>query len=190
MPRAGWTSQEPAQHVQHNWPDAFQTALLGGFSAQPLQLQRRMCRVLDELLISSAGGGFNFRRQRPVGVPKLRCPKRFHGRLSKSASRSSEKVAGLLLNCLAISSPRAESAGRGRASLAMRCHCKSPFNSGRMDGKFSQDVRAPQARAHGWHFQSQQLCSSSCELPRLLRAVKQFLVWIKLLERSSRRILR
>ena len=39
-----------------------------------------------------------------------------------------------------ISSPRAESAGRGRSSSMIRCHTSSPRNSGRMEGKSSASL--------------------------------------------------
>jgi hypothetical protein len=58
-------------------------------------------------------------------------------RLGDLVGRNSEKADGFFLYWAAISSPKAVSAGRGRGSLAMFCHFRSPLSSGRMDGKSS-----------------------------------------------------
>ena len=104
---------------------------------QSFQLQRRMGGIFEKLLIRGAGGILDDGGKRVIILPEVFRAQRFHFDWSKSASRSSEKAAGLLFSWVAISSPKAVSAGRGRASEMMRCHFASPFNSGRMEGKSS-----------------------------------------------------
>ena len=93
--------------------------------------------IFDEPSIRGTRRVLNVRRQRTVSLPKLFRAQRFHFGPSKSVSAISGRAAGLVFNCAAISSPKLASAGRGRASVMMRCHCSSPCNSGRRDDKSS-----------------------------------------------------
>ena len=103
--------------------------------AHSLKLERWMSRILLEFLVSRAGGDPSFLRQRPVKLPEVACSSGGHGCFSKSLSLISGNCAGWVLNAASIWSPRAESAGRGRSSLMIRCQTKSPRNSGRMKGR-------------------------------------------------------
>ena len=96
-----------------------------------------MRRILLEFLISCARGGPNFLRQRPVKFPEIACSSGSHEAFSKSLSLISGNCSGLVLKLVSISSPRAESADRGRSSSMIRCQTRSPRNSGRIDGRSS-----------------------------------------------------
>ena len=102
---------------------------------QPFQLQRGMCRVLKKLFVRGAGGVLDSSRKHAIIFPEGCCSERLHDRWSKSPSCISEKQFGSALNCAAISSPSAVSAGRGCASDRICSHAAAPFNSGRMAGK-------------------------------------------------------
>ena len=106
-------------------------------TAQSLKLERWMSGILLEFLVSRAGGDPDFLGQRPVELPEVACSSGGHGCFSKSLSLISGNCAGWVLNAASIWSPRAESAGRGRSSLMIRCQTRSPRNSGRMKGRSS-----------------------------------------------------
>jgi hypothetical protein len=57
-----------------------------------------MSGILLEFLVSGAGSGANFLRQRPVEFPEVACSPGDHGRFSKSLSLISGNCAGSVLN--------------------------------------------------------------------------------------------
>jgi hypothetical protein len=104
--------------------------------AQPLETQRGMSWVVTKPRVNLPGCLADANRKSTISAPEVWRSPRLHGCSSKSALRISGNRSGFAFNSASILSPNAVRAGLGVGSLMMRSLTASPFNSGRMDGRW------------------------------------------------------
>ena len=115
--------------------------------AQPLQLQARMSRILQELLVSALGRLSDLTGQIAIQRPEVRCPPGGHDFCSKSIPLISGKALGLRLYSASTASARLDKAELGLGSRRILCQAKSPSHSGMSAGKsWTNLARSPDER--------------------------------------------
>ncbi len=104
---------------------------------QALEMETRMCRIGQKLLVRAPSRGLDLGSQLSIREPEFGSPARRHSCLSNSSSDITRNWSGLARYAASTSSPSLVNAGRGRGSRMIRSHSASPSSSGRSVGSES-----------------------------------------------------
>lgn len=105
--------------------------------AQPFEMETRMCRIGQKLLVGATSRRLDLGRQFSIREPEFSGAARSHSCLSNSFSDITGNCSGSARYAASTSSPSLVSAGRGRGSRIIRSHSASPSSSGTSVGSES-----------------------------------------------------